>query len=411
MIALEGETIRIADQTNPTAAMTAGRGTTYHPAKFTHVAGTTQLAVGRIVSRETGKPIEGCTLRAIKLGNSKREGVIAAGFVRTTTDADGNYQLAGLPLGINRFSIIPPDGSDYIQVQNQVKTTASSEPFELNISLVTGVRIKGRVTDVRTGKPVIGTIATFAYRGHPLLKGKQRIRMSALDRPYVETDKQGKFEAVAIPGRGVLTFRADAFDTLRRGVGADTLTGPAVDFGIQAFDTLPHYVFCDNYHAFFEFNVPAGAIANADMQVDSGSKVTLQVVDTPEHPSVDSSCAVRMSVSPGESFPAIRLTSWVSILRNLVTSLSVANQQEKQAASCWTATRPRPYRHSGCRRKENSVGESLAWTAGRSRDSDSDPVPITCRLAARNPTHARSEFFPGPPPLGRTLTPMIGANW
>lgn len=280
-----GHTIRVADETTPDAAMEKAGKTVYEAAEFTHVADTTQPVEGTITSRKTGQPIAGCIIRATKLGSSGREGTTVAGFVRTETDAAGKYRLEGLPLGVNRFSICPPRDSDFIQIQNQVKTTASPEPFERNVSLVTGVRVRGRVTDIQTNKPAKGYFDVFPYRDNPLFKGKRRIRLSGMDRQIFEVDREGNFEALVVPGKGVLGFRSHDYSRYRHAVGVENLTGAKVDYAPRAFDTVPHFMHADNYHAVFEYDVAADTETDfAQIHVDSGGEITLKVVDEAGNP-------------------------------------------------------------------------------------------------------------------------------
>lgn len=256
----------------------------YRPASFTHVAAVSRPIVGRITSRKTKQPVPDCVVRAISAGSGALEGSEDGdGFLSAISGDDGTYRLEGLPLGSNTVSIIPPSDSDLIQIQNQITTKVASQPFERNFYLATGVRIRGRVTDLRTGDAAEGHLRMFAYPANPLLKGNRRIRLSSMDPAYFDTNENGEFEAVVVPGKGVLAFGSADYGSYLNGLGSDKLTGPKME-NSPAFSAVPHYFNPNSYAAVHEYDVKEGDAPTADIKVDRGGQAILRVVDEKGQP-------------------------------------------------------------------------------------------------------------------------------
>ena len=276
-----GEVIRFSNLKDPVPMYGDDKGhRTVFANQLTVIAGETQPVVGRITDRTTGQPIAGCEVRGSKIATDPISGFGRAGFIRSTTDLNGEYRLDGLPIGKAQFIIVPPQNSDYVRVWTQVEIAPNSEPVTRDVSLVTGVRVTGVALDVRTGKPVQGYVDAFAFRDNPLVKGKKRLRLPHLEKPWNPTDKKGRFEAVVVPGQSILGFRANNLRDYATGEGVAGITARKMDYGTVAFDTAPHSVIAANYNRLVEVSTQLGTAPQPiRIELDPGATVPIVVHD------------------------------------------------------------------------------------------------------------------------------------
>src|SRR5262245_40290756 len=88
--------------------------TTYYGSTFLPVVGATKPIVGVVRDRDTKKPLAGVTIRSHKLASSPVHGV---GFIQTTTDGQGRYQLTGMPKGPgNKILFVPRPDQPYLRI-------------------------------------------------------------------------------------------------------------------------------------------------------------------------------------------------------------------------------------------------------------------------------------------------------
>jgi RNA polymerase sigma factor (sigma-70 family) len=179
---------------------------------FEHVAAPAQPIVGKVADKDTGKPIAGATVEGIQVRQMS-----ASPTVKTVTDKDGRYRLAGLPKGPGcELRVRPPQGEPYLTVMVNVPDGPGLVPVTLDVALKRGVWISGKVT--ANGKPVAGMVQYGVHSDNPNLQAAPDL---ALEFEY-HTNPAGSFRLVGLPGRGIVT--AQAFETgYRSRVGADKI--------------------------------------------------------------------------------------------------------------------------------------------------------------------------------------------
>ncbi len=204
------------------------RSDTYYPCEFTVARGPSVVVEGRVTDDKSKRPVAGVQIWAERIAGNTPSGSLPPQYLATTTDAEGRYQLAGLPLGTNRLSVLPTYGSRYLQGGLEVATRMSQVPQVVDIALTAGVLVRGRVTDERTGLPLAGNLRYFAFRSNPHLEEAQNFQNASEMSQHVrfQFDKTGVFEIPVLPGPGILAFRASDYHAFPFGVGADRIDGP-----------------------------------------------------------------------------------------------------------------------------------------------------------------------------------------
>ncbi len=276
----DGTPIRSA---NPRAMMDRETRTTYYSRRFEYAAEPTQPIEGIVRDKDTRHPIAGLLLRAMVY---EEHSLVPAPGIEAKTDAQGHYRLTGLPKGpAYRLFLEPGKGQPYLNATFQTPAGSPAlEPISFDIALKRGVLVRGRVTDKATGRPVSGYVNAFAFADNPNVDEFPGYRSSYVS--YAHLGDDGRYEVVALPGRGLIACRSD-LGRYRGGVGASTIKGhdPQVYPGLGGFHTLPHNCHVADYHVLAEVNPAPGAeSATLDLQVDPGRSLTIHAVDPEGHP-------------------------------------------------------------------------------------------------------------------------------
>ncbi|MHB1560734.1 MAG: sigma-70 family RNA polymerase sigma factor [Isosphaeraceae bacterium] len=275
----DGVPIRVAD---PIMAMTAHPSTTYYTRRLDYAAEPTRPIEGTIRDKESGRPIAGITLRGMIF--DERSHVWAPG-VEAWTDEKGHYRLTGLPpASTYRLFLKPGKGQPYTNATLRTpEARPALEPLAFDMTLKRGVILRGWVTDKSTGRPVSGYVSTFAFSDNPYVGEFPGYRGSY--EAFARLDDDGRYEVVALPGRGIVACRSD-LGAYRQGVGAPAIKGfdPKM-LGSGGFNTLPNDCLSGNYHALAEIDPAPGAeTVTKDIQVDPGRTIMLHVEDPEGRP-------------------------------------------------------------------------------------------------------------------------------
>ena len=172
---------------------------------------------GIIRDRESGDPISGATvsLKQLPLDIFVPEG---DGFLSVTSDAQGRYELSGLPRigGDEKRAIAlwidPPrrgleTDQAYFRSQHIVPTAEGFEPIEFDISLTRGVWASGQVTSAKTGQSVPSIVGYHPFVDNQYAKDHEAFTAGSLsigNHEMFATDENGNFHVPALRGHGVL---------------------------------------------------------------------------------------------------------------------------------------------------------------------------------------------------------------
>ncbi|WP_435017926.1 sigma-70 family RNA polymerase sigma factor [Tundrisphaera sp. TA3] len=253
-----------------------------HPRRFQHVAAPSRPIEGTIRDRDTGRPIAGVLIR----GNIVRDGDNTwIDGVEARTDADGRYRLEGLPAAASyRLFLFPGRGVPYANAALPVPAPPPGPgPIAFDVALKRGTLVRGKVTDRATGKPVPGVLNALAFADNPHVRDFPGYSGGYPTRAPVEDD--GRFEVVALPGRGIITFRASNDSAYRGGVGADAIPGIKSGSNYRYFSTVPEICNPTGYHLLAGVDLAPGSESfELDLQVDPGRSIAITAVDPGGHP-------------------------------------------------------------------------------------------------------------------------------
>ncbi len=190
---------------------------TYYGAALEILAAPPRSVVGVVRDKDTGKPLAGVTVEAYAFGEVRGQ------VIRTATDRDGCYRLDGLTKG-SREIMAMTDDMPYLPALRTVEDPPGLDTVTFDIALKRGVWIKGRVFDKATGEPHWADVEYHCFRSNPNVN---EVPASLPDNRQIKvTRKDGSFQVVALPGRGVISaFSLDDSDSCITGVGADKIKG------------------------------------------------------------------------------------------------------------------------------------------------------------------------------------------
>jgi RNA polymerase sigma factor (sigma-70 family) len=155
-----------------------------------------KVVEGVVRERESGNPLPGIRVSMSLLTD------FDLGKPSAVTDADGKYRLEGLPPQ-QTYEIYaePPDDSSYLRRQARSKTTPGLAPVRIDLELVKGVVVSGRILDKQTGKGVEADVRVVPL---PENKHSRQPPFASTDFSRRSTDREGRFRMVTIPGKSLL---------------------------------------------------------------------------------------------------------------------------------------------------------------------------------------------------------------
>ncbi len=241
--------------------------TTYYGSSFRLTAAPTRPIEGVVREQETGLPIAGARIDSTRLADSDVWNNTA---VQTTSDAQGRYRLVGLPPGMGNVIVAgPPPRRSYLPVQIEIPSPPGLATIKLDIELARAVTVSGRVTDLRTGKPVACRVEYHAATGNPNLDRFPGFRACHVAHGRllgVDTAADGGFEIAGLPGPGALV------------VGSAELSYPGISVGeifrsfVPMIGLMPQTI--------SRLDIPAGARTfHQDIVLDPGRTVEGTILD------------------------------------------------------------------------------------------------------------------------------------
>jgi 5-hydroxyisourate hydrolase-like protein (transthyretin family) len=163
---------------------------------FTAVAEREKLVRGRVYDVDTGKPRADVLVRLTRTDG----GNLLEVAPEARTDKDGRYEIRGARKATGYMVEVEADTkAGYVQAQAHSGDTSGYDPLTLDVRVKRGVVVTGRMFDKGTGKPVAGFVMAGIPQGNTSVKGYPEFT-SGSHFPMENTDAEGRFRVVALPG-------------------------------------------------------------------------------------------------------------------------------------------------------------------------------------------------------------------
>jgi len=148
---------------------------------------------GRVTFAETGEPAGGIEVFA-RADVYERQ---ASGFGSAVTGEDGRYRIDGLPAGLYTVYASFDSGSELTAAPNEtVELAAGRTTVGIDLELIPGGLIEGRIVDADSGDPIAG----------------HYVSLKKPDRNYLvaetTTDENGRYRLRSVPGNVIVAVNA-----------------------------------------------------------------------------------------------------------------------------------------------------------------------------------------------------------
>jgi RNA polymerase sigma factor (sigma-70 family) len=161
-------------------------------AAFEYVTPAARPIQGMVRDKATGKPVAGVRM-SVEWTRST-----------TRTDEEGRYELPGCPrLESYPIRAVPDSGQPYFAAAAKVPDRAGPDPLTVDFDLVSGIRLRGRVTDRATGRPPRAAVVEY----YPLFPNSHSATLSNGFGLAASSDllgPDGSYSLVVLPGPGVV---------------------------------------------------------------------------------------------------------------------------------------------------------------------------------------------------------------
>lgn len=201
---------------NGAIAVKEGLAASYYYAKFTHVAVPGRTVQGVVTDATTGDPLAGVRITATNSWHSREH--------PATTGADGRYKITGVPKQEEYELLFEPQSSRHFNKEVEIVDPAGLKPVTVDVSLLKGITVRGRVTDAETGKPLGGTVIY-----NPLFPNENWRKLgeglSSIANPAATTPvgKDGTYEISVLPGPGAIAVKVSGEGYVSATVDVDRL--------------------------------------------------------------------------------------------------------------------------------------------------------------------------------------------
>jgi hypothetical protein len=162
---------------------------------FSVVVEREKVIRGRVTDAETGRPRPGVHVIHSRNGSDLLQVPLGA-----WTDKDGRYEIHGAhKSGRYMVEVLGDTASGHMACQGWADDSTGYEPITIDLRPKKGVIVTGRMIDEGTGKPVVGFVMIGVPQGNLSVMDYPPFG-SAAGFPTHDTDAEGRFRAVAIPG-------------------------------------------------------------------------------------------------------------------------------------------------------------------------------------------------------------------
>src|SRR5262249_37645661 len=184
------------------------------PGEVTLALAPAYLLEGIVLFADTGKPVPGARLRVSAEQERYRWPMET---MDAKADAKGRFRVSA-PVG-NYFMILayPPVGTPYLLLRKEfTKPKPDVLKKEIQMALPRGVLVRGKVTEVASGKPVAGAAVEFEPNrdNNPYFREDVRPFMQGWG-IYGISNAKGEFDIPVLPGPGHLLIAGPTPDYVR----------------------------------------------------------------------------------------------------------------------------------------------------------------------------------------------------
>ena len=211
---------------NGAIAVKEGLRESVYYAQFTHVAVPGRTLQGVVTDEKTGSPLAGVRIRAMRSWHSLEN--------PATTGEDGRYKITGVSKREKYELLFESQSSRHFNKEMKIPDTSGLEPITVDVALRTGITVRGRVTDAKTGEPLSGTVIY-----NPLFPNENVLKLGeklSIANPAATESIQedGTYEISVLPGPGAIAVEVSGEGYVSASVNAERLREIVGEGGLQS---------------------------------------------------------------------------------------------------------------------------------------------------------------------------------
>jgi RNA polymerase sigma factor (sigma-70 family) len=160
-----------------------------------------QILEGTVTYGDTGKPVPHARLMVFSMPEP-RPGGLHIQQMGGKADATGRFRLAPFLGAYHTVLALPPPGTPYLSHRKQVRwPKADVTKQEVQLSLIRGILVRGRITEKPSGKPVAGASVSFVQNrtNNRFYRDDTGTSWDEVQQVGV-SDKDGNFQLPVLPG-------------------------------------------------------------------------------------------------------------------------------------------------------------------------------------------------------------------
>src|SRR5262249_16322383 len=240
---------------------------------------------GRGTDHDPGKPIAGVRVDTIFGFGDQSE---------TLTDKDGRYRLEGIPKNRGYSVYARHRDAGYLEAHGNATDASGLEAIAIDVKMVKGVVVTGRVIDKQTGKGLRAGVRVIPVPGNKYFASKPGFDNARWDGTMKDADADGRFRVVTIPGLSVITaqvqstekLNGDVLSPYRRAVPdpdhKELFRRDGDEWIFNAADGTLEFLMVDNACKVVE--IKEKGETTLDLLVDRGKTATIQIHDNDGKP-------------------------------------------------------------------------------------------------------------------------------
>jgi protocatechuate 3,4-dioxygenase beta subunit len=166
-------------------------------ASFEHQAKVSRPIRGVVRDKDSGKPVAGVVLSPGSDPRFKND------LWHAVSDKEGRYELFGVPKSDSYSLHARPVDGLYLGRRVGLKDPGGLEPLSIDIELIKGLTVRGKVTNKATGKPIAGALVQY----RPLYRNphvNRKIEGMWNPRSQTITGPDGSYALPVLPGQGAI---------------------------------------------------------------------------------------------------------------------------------------------------------------------------------------------------------------
>jgi protocatechuate 3,4-dioxygenase beta subunit len=168
---------------------------------FTYAVGPSVPVEGVVKDHDTGEPVANVLVSVERLFQNEGPQLrLDTRHMRAVTDGQGRFRITGMPPGEGHVvEAVPPKSEPHLVTSQVVSPSLEDgDAKRIEIQVKRGIWIEGRVTDKRSGEPLLAAVDYMALKKNPNSLDKLGLDFVRVEQRY-RTDSDSHYRVLGLP--------------------------------------------------------------------------------------------------------------------------------------------------------------------------------------------------------------------